>query len=101
MKDKGKSMPTKDNGNADWSKMFMGMAVAIVFVMQAYQQGTQNQHGAQISDMSKQIVPRAEVQTTYVPHHEITKSQEQLEKQISLLTKTLQDLAEMKHDHDK
>ena len=86
-------MPTKESNATDWSKMFMGMAVAIVFVMQAYQQGTQNQHGTQISDMAKQIVPRSEVQSTYVPHHEITKSQKELEVQIGLLTKALEKLA--------
>jgi len=30
-------MPTKLNGNIDWSKFFMGFAVAVVFVIQSLQ----------------------------------------------------------------
>ena len=46
-------MPTKENGQTDWSKIFMGAAVALVFIMQQY-------HAMQISDVKANVVPRAE-----------------------------------------
>ena len=47
------------NGNVDWSKLFMGVAMAVVFVMQQY-------HAIQVEDLRANIVPRAE----YTAHRE-------------------------------
>jgi hypothetical protein len=46
-------MPQKEDGSTDWSKVFMGFAVALVFVMQQY-------HAMQVSDLKEQVVPRHE-----------------------------------------
>ena len=52
-------MIKKDNGDIDWSKLFMGFAMALVFVMQQY-------HAIQVEDLRANIVPRAE----YTAHRE-------------------------------
>ena len=46
------------NGDIDWSKMFMGFAVALVFVMQQY-------HAMQVSDLKSNVVPRAEYEVKH------------------------------------
>ena len=42
-------------GDIDWSKIFMGFAMALVFVMQQW-------HSIQMSDIKADMVPRAEVE---------------------------------------
>ncbi len=49
----------KVNGEVDWNKLFMGFAVALVFIMQQY-------HAMQVSNIKSTIVPRAE----YTAHQE-------------------------------
>ena len=48
----------KDNGDIDWSKIFMGFAMALVFVMQQY-------HAMQVSNLKSNIVPRAEYEAKH------------------------------------
>ena len=43
----------KENGDIDWSKLFMGFAMALVFIMQQY-------HAMQVSDLKAVVVPRPE-----------------------------------------
>ncbi len=52
-------MLKKVNGDIDWNKLFMGFAVAFVFIMQQY-------HSMQVSSIKQEIVPRAE----YTAHQE-------------------------------
>ncbi len=52
-------MLKKSNGETDWNKLFMGFAIAFVFVMQQY-------HSMQVSSIKQEIVPRAE----YAAHQE-------------------------------
>jgi len=49
-------MPTKLNGETDWSKLFMGFAVALVFVLQSYTQIQQTSHEKQITKLEKTAV---------------------------------------------
>ena len=42
-------------GETDWSKIFMGFAMALVFVMQQW-------HSIEVSDIKASMVPRAEIQ---------------------------------------
>ena len=49
------------NGDIDWSKMFMGFAMALVFVMQQY-------HAMQVADLKSNVVPRAEYE---LKHQEV------------------------------
>ena len=42
-------------GQIDWSKIFMGFAVALVFVMQQW-------HSIQMSNIKSSMVPRAEIE---------------------------------------
>ena len=42
-------------GQIDWSKIFMGFAMALVFVMQQW-------HSIQMSDIRSELVPRAEME---------------------------------------
>jgi len=46
-------MPVKSNGDIDWSKVFMGFAVAVVFIMQQW-------HSMQMADIKAEVVPRSE-----------------------------------------
>ena len=48
-------MPTDEHNKPDWSKIAMGVAVAIVFVMQQY-------HAMQVADIKAEVVPRPEYQ---------------------------------------
>ena len=51
----------KPDGNTDWSKFFMGFAVAAVFVMQSFSQMQHNQTKTDIRDIHKEYVPRPEI----------------------------------------
>ena len=42
------------NGDVDWSKMFMGFALALVYIMQSY-------HAMQVADLKANMVPRQEI----------------------------------------
>jgi len=42
-------------GETDWSKIFMGFAMALVFVMQQW-------HSIEVSNIKADMVPRAEIQ---------------------------------------
>ena len=53
-------MPIKQDGTVDWSKLFMGFAVALVFVMQAY-------HSMKLEDF------REHTKTHYLQEEEIEK----------------------------
>lgn len=54
----------KPDGGFDWSKLFMGLAVAIVFIMQQY-------HAMQLSDVKTIVVPRTEVDNRVMHKDEI------------------------------
>ena len=43
----------KDNGETDWSKIFMGAAIAAVYIMQQF-------HAMQVSNLREVVVPRSE-----------------------------------------
>ncbi len=51
----------KVNGEVDWNKLFMGFAVALVFIMQQY-------HAMQVADLKSNVVPRAEYE---IKHQEV------------------------------
>ena len=42
------------NGEIDWSKLFMGFALALVYIMQSY-------HAMQVADLKANMVPRQEI----------------------------------------
>ena len=42
------------NGDIDWSKLFMGFALALVYIMQSY-------HAMQVADLKANMVPRQEI----------------------------------------
>ena len=46
----------KPNGDIDYQKLFMGFAVALVFVMQQW-------HAMQLSNIKAEVVPRKEYQS--------------------------------------
>ncbi len=48
-----------DKGDVDYQKLFMAVAMAVVFIMQQY-------HAIQVSDLKENVVPRAE----YTAHRE-------------------------------
>ncbi len=54
-------MLKKVNGDIEWNKLFMGFAVALVFIMQQY-------HAMQVSDLKNTVVPRAEYE---IKHQEV------------------------------
>ena len=51
----------KQNGDIDFSKLFMGFALALVYVMQSY-------HAIQVSELKNTVVPRAEYE---IKHQEV------------------------------
>ena len=55
----------KPDGTFDYSKFFMGLAVAVVFVMQQW-------HAMKLEDLKTQVVPRKEIeqQTTKFMHRD-------------------------------
>jgi len=65
-------MPTKSDGGTDWSKLFMGFAVALVFVFQSYHQIVQDAHSDEIKKL-----------------HSNTLSEHQIDKKIDTKTKGL------------
>jgi len=48
-------MDSEDVARVDWGKLFMGAAVALVFIMQQW-------HSMQMSDIKGDLVPREEYQ---------------------------------------
>lgn len=48
----------KPNGDVDYGKLFMGFAVAFVYVLQAW-------HAMQLSDVKAEVVPRSEYETKH------------------------------------
>ena len=54
----------KTDGNIDWGKLFMGLAVAIVFVIQAV-------HTMHIQDLMNNTVPEHEIKA----RHKITQEE--------------------------
>jgi len=51
----------KDNGDTDWNRFFMAMAMAVVFVMQTYSQMQHEESRSAIREIEKTTVPRAEL----------------------------------------
>ena len=64
----------KLDGTFDYSKFFMGLAVAIVFVLQSW-------HSIQISDIRATVVPRTE----YEEKHKIVMPREEIMSELKLL----------------
>ena len=64
----------KPNGDTDWNKFFMGFAVALVFVMQSYNQLQQNQTRTEILDIHKTYKPRVEVNSDMLVNTENIKA---------------------------
>ena len=54
-------MIKKDNGDIDFQKLFMGFALALVYVMQSY-------HAIQVADLKSTVVPRVEYE---IKHQEV------------------------------
>ena len=51
----------KENGDTDWNRFFMAMAMAVVFVMQTYSQMQHEESRSAIREIEKTTVPRAEL----------------------------------------
>jgi len=69
------------NNKIDWNKIFMGAAVAIVFVMQQY-------HSIKLSDLKDEVVPRVELQKkhdTLMAKDEILFALDHISKRIDIL----------------
>ncbi len=54
-------MMKKPNGDIDFQKLFMGFALALVYVMQSY-------HAMQVSDLKTTVLPRVEYE---LKHQEV------------------------------
>ena len=64
----------KPDGGTDWSKFFMGFAVAFVFVMQSYSQMQHNQTRAEINDIHKTYTPSTEIRADLEVNKETLKA---------------------------
>jgi len=73
----------KDNGDTDWSKIFMGFSVALVYIMQQY-------HAMQVADLKANVVPRAE----YEMKHADVMDKDEILKALSELNTRLDALEE-------
>jgi len=91
-------MPTKPNGDTDWSKFFMALAAGIVFTLQGVSQIQLSNHSDELKSIDKTIVDRGEIIqiTKTMRNHLIVElkhinkrldSLEELEKQRSIDTK--------------
>jgi hypothetical protein len=68
----------KENGELDYSKLFMGLAIALVYVMQSY-------HAMQVADIKANVVPRAE----YEVRHDETMNKDEILNALLALNKRL------------
>ena len=68
----------KDDGSFDYSKFFMGLAVAIVFVLQQW-------HAIQLDDVRSKVVPRAE----YEKHRDSTMDKDEILKALQMVNARL------------
>ena len=68
----------KPDGTFDYSKFFMGLAVAIVFVLQQY-------HAMQLDDVRSSVVPRAE----YEKHRDSTMDKDEILKALQMVNARL------------
>ena len=73
-----KTMGGVPTGETDWSKIFMGFAMALVFVMQQY-------HSMQLADVRAEVVPRAE----YEKKHEKLMQKDEILTALKLLTERI------------
>ena len=79
------------NGDIDWTKMFMGIATAVIMVMQAYSQMQHNTTREYVMKMDDKIVPRTEIENTYmqgkhlVSRAELEKKIEEMQTEIDML----------------
>ena len=64
----------KGNGEIDWSKVFMGFAVAVVFIMQQW-------HSMQMADIKTDLVPRPE----YTEHRRATADKDTMREMFKAL----------------
>ena len=64
----------KDNGDIDWTKLFMGFAVAVVFIMQQY-------HTIKLADIKADLVPRPE----YTAHKQTTADKTTMREMFDML----------------
>ena len=51
----------KPNGNIDWGKFFMGLSVALVFLIQSINQMQHYSTRTEINSIHKEYVPRPEI----------------------------------------
>ena len=68
------------NGDTDWTKFFLSIATAVIMVMQAYSQMQHNDTKEYINKMNKEIVPRHEVENTYINGRDVVMRNEMDEK---------------------
>ena len=68
----------KPDGSFDYSKFFMGLAVAIVFVLQQW-------HAMQLEDVKNTIVPRVE----YEKHRDSTMDKDEILKALQMVNSRL------------
>ena len=68
----------KPDGSFDFSKFFMGLAVALVFIMQQY-------HAMQLADVKSNVVPRDE----YEKRHEQVMDKGEILKALQMLNARL------------
>ena len=71
----------------DFQKLFLGLAVAVVFVLQGW-------HGIQLADVKSNVVPRAE----YEQRHEKVMDKDEILKALQMLNERLNAM-EVKHDN--
>ena len=78
-------MNSLDVNKVDWAKIFMGLSVALVFIMQQW-------HSIQMSDIKGTLVPRSE----YTSYRETTMSREDI---LLLVREVEKRINEQHHSH--
>lgn len=78
-------MKPEEINNIDFSKMFMAIAVAIVFIMQQW-------HTMELSNLKSDTLHRDHIEQTYMTREDIELSGDLLHQRINELTRQLEEM---------
>ena len=74
-------MIDEETGKIQWDRIFMGFAVALVFIMQSY-------HAMQVADLKDKVVPRVE----YTAHRDRTMDKDMIMQELHKLEARLNNM---------